>query len=110
MKGKVLFGILILVVGLMAAVYGITGMSETNDVREDAAIAGNQEQQERVVGDQNQRERNEAANVLIPVIAGVSIAAGAALIGIGMGAFRRPKIVPPDSPEASKAATTRGTS
>lgn len=107
MKGKVLLGILILVVGLMAAVYGITGMSETSNVRPDSTVAGNQGQ---IVGDQNQPERNEAASLLIPVIAGVSIAAGAALIGIGMGAFRRPKIVPPDSPEASKAATTRGTS
>jgi hypothetical protein len=31
------------------------------------------------------------------------------LIGIGIGNFRRPKIVPADSPNASKAATTRGT-
>ena len=106
MKGKVLLGILILVVGLIAAIYGITDMSEPNDVRKDAAITGTQEQ---TVGDQNRGEREEVANVLIPVIAGVSIAAGAALIGIGIGAFRRPKIVPPDSPEASKAATTRGT-
>jgi hypothetical protein len=99
MKGKVLLGILILVVGLIAAIYGVAGMSEPNPGRDDAAI----------VGDQNQPDREEAASVLMPVVAGVSIAAGAALIGIGMGAFRRPKIVPPDSPEASKAATTRGT-
>ena len=81
-------------------------MSEPGDVRADSTVAG---EQGPIVGDQNQAERNEVANMLIPVIAGVSIAAGAALIGIGMGAFRRPKIVPPDSPEASKAATTRGT-
>ena len=99
MKGKVLLGILILVLGLIAAVYGIAGISEPNEVRDKAPI----------VGDQNQPDREEAASMLIPVLAGVSIAAGAALIGIGMGAFRRPKIVPADSPEASKAATTRDT-
>jgi hypothetical protein len=92
-------GILGLVVGLIAAVYGVARMPEPNQGRDEAAI----------VGDQNEPDREEAASALIPVVAGVSIAAGAALIGIGMGAFRRPKIVPADSPEASKAATTRGT-
>lgn len=100
MNGKAWFGVLMLVVGLIAAVYGIVGVSEPNDIRN----------QPQVVGDQNQPEREEVASMLIPVIAGVSLAAGAALVGLGVGAFRRPKIVPPDSPEASKAATTRGTS
>ena len=99
MKGKVLLGILILVVGLIAAIYGVARMSDPNQGRGEAAI----------VGDQNEPDREAVASMLIPVVAGVSIAAGAVLIGIGMGAFRRPKIVPPDSPEASKAATTRGT-
>lgn len=101
MNGKVLLGILILLVGFIAAVYGIAGMSsEQRQPPEETAV----------VGDQNQPDREEASSVLIPMIAGLGIAAGAALIGIGMGAFRRPKIVPPDSPEAEKAATTRGTS
>jgi len=99
MKGKVLLGILVLVVGLIAAIYGFARTSEPDQGRDEAAI----------VGDQNEPDREEAASMLIPVVAGISIAAGAALIGIGIGAFRRPKIVPPDSPEASKAATTRGT-
>jgi hypothetical protein len=99
MNAKVLLGILILVVGFIAAVYGVAGVSEPNEVRDGAPI----------VGDQNQPDREKAASMVIPVIAGFSIAAGAVLIGIGMGAFRRPKIVPADSPEASKAATTRGT-
>lgn len=47
--------------------------------------------------------------MILPVIAGLAIAAGAALIGIGMGNFKHPKIVPPDSPQAENAATTRGT-
>jgi hypothetical protein len=100
MNGKVLLGILLLVVGFIAAVYGIAGMSDQRGAPDQSAI----------VGDRNQPDREEASSVLIPMIAGVGIAAGAALIGIGMGAFRRPKIVPPDSPEAEKAATTRGTS
>jgi cadmium resistance protein CadD (predicted permease) len=99
MKGKVLLGILVLVVGLITAIYGVARMSDSDQGRGEAAI----------VGDQNESDREEVASTLIPVVAGVSIAAGAALIGIGMGAFRRPKIVPPDSPEASKATTTRGT-
>ena len=98
MKGKLVLGVLILVVGLIAGIYGLIGPGQRTEVREGV-----------IVGDQNQPERDEAATILIPVIAGVSIAAGAALIGIGMGAFRRPKIVPPDSPEAHKAATTTGT-
>jgi tetrahydromethanopterin S-methyltransferase subunit D len=100
MKGKVWLGILMLVVGFIAAVYGFGGVSQPNDVRDQAPV----------VGDQNQPQRQEIASVLVPVIAGVSLAAGAALVGLGMGAFRRPKIVPPESPEASRAATTRGTS
>jgi hypothetical protein len=103
MNGKVLLGIVIVVIGLIAAVYGIAGISEPNDVRNevrDEAV---------IVGDQNQPAREKALSMFIPVLAGVSIAAGATLIGIGMGNFRRPKIVPADSPNASKAATTRGT-
>jgi hypothetical protein len=99
MNGKVLLGIVIVVIGLIAAAYGIAGRSEPNEPRNEAVI----------VGDQNQPAREEALSMLIPVLAGVSIAAGATLIGIGMGNFRRPKIVPADSPNASRAATTRGT-
>jgi hypothetical protein len=42
-------------------------------------------------------------------MAGLAIAAGGVLVGIGMGRFADPKIVPGDSPQAEKAATTRGT-
>ena len=99
MNRKVLLGIVIAAFGLMTAVYGIAGMAEPNEVSGDAVI----------VGDQNQPHREQASSIVIPVIAGVSIAAGAALIGIGMGRFKRPTVVPADSPDASKAATTRGT-
>jgi hypothetical protein len=99
MNGKMLLGMVIVVIGLISAAYGIAGRSEPNEARNEAVI----------VGDQNQPAREEALSMLIPVLAGVSIAAGATLIGIGIGNFRRPKIVPADSPNASKAATTRGT-
>jgi hypothetical protein len=45
---------------------------------------------------------DEAASMVLPVIAGLSIAAGAALVGIGMGSSRRSKIVPADSPKADE--------
>jgi hypothetical protein len=110
MKGKVLLGIVILVVGLIGAFYGMAGISDREDARNGAPFVNDQNRSDApVVGDQNQRERDEASSMLIPVLAGVAIAGGAALIGIGMGAFRRPKIVPPNSPAASKAATTRPT-
>jgi hypothetical protein len=99
-KGKLLLGIALLIVGLSVAIMGIAGIADRNDVVRDEAAS---------VGDENQPEREQVASVVLPVIAGVALAGGAFLVGIGMGAFRRPKIVPPDSPEASKAATTRGT-
>ena len=100
---KVLLGILILAVGLLAGIYAIAGRSAGNEARNAA------QNEITALGDQNQPDRDQAASLLVPVLAGVSIAAGAALIGIGMGAFRRPKIVPPDSPDAHKAHTTTGT-
>jgi hypothetical protein len=97
MKGKLLLGSALIVVGLILAVFaaGITQPAQTRD----ASTV--------IVGDQNQPVRDEAASMVLPIIAGLSIAAGAALMGIGMGNFRRPKIVPADLPKAHEAATTR---
>jgi hypothetical protein len=92
-------GIVLIIVGLVVAVVGITGIARPENLREDA----------RIVGDQNQPEREAASSMLLPVIAGLTLARGAFLVGVGMGNFKRPTIVPPDSPKASKAATTRGT-
>ena len=99
MQVKLLLGIILVVVGLVVAVAGVVIVREPEQeqVRTEAPV----------VGDQNEPEREEAASMMLPVIAGLTIAAGAALIGIGMGNFRRPKIVPPDSAQAEKAATTR---
>ena len=110
MTVKVLLGVVILLLGIMGAIVGIVGMDRPGEVRDAPAITGQQGQQGRPEpGDQNRPERRQAASMVLPVLAGLAIAAGAALIGIGMGNFRHPKIVPPDSPQAEKAATTRGT-
>lgn len=96
------FGILLLVVGLIAAIAAIAGVGVLADragVADPVAI----------VGDQNQRVRDQATSLALPIMAGIAIAAGGVLIGIGMGRFENPKIVPADSPRAEKAATTRDT-
>jgi hypothetical protein len=97
MKSKLLLGISLFVVGFIIAVIGFAAGSEP----------GNSPAESHVVGDQNEPARNEVASMMLPVIAGVSIVAGAVLIGIGMGSLKRQKIVPPDSPQADEAATTR---
>jgi hypothetical protein len=98
MKGKIALGGILIVVGFILAVVAAAGLSEPGNTRTAPSV---------VVGDQNQPERDNAASIMLPVLAGLSIAAGAALLGIGMGSFRRPLIVPPDSPKADEAATTR---
>jgi hypothetical protein len=97
MKGKILLGVALVVVGFIVAVGGFAGLRQPDNVRVESAA----------VGDQNQPHRDEAAGIMIPVIAGLSLAAGALLIGLGMGGLRRPRIVRPNSPDADEAATTR---
>lgn len=113
MKVKVLLGVVVLLFGIVGAIVGIVGMDRPGEGRDAPAITGQQGQQGQQSlpepGDQNRPERRQAASMVLPVLAGLAIAAGAALIGIGMANFRHPKIVPPDSPQAEKAATTRGT-
>ena len=98
MKGKILLGVALVVVGFIVAVGGFAGLRQPDKVRGESAA---------VVGDQNQPYRNEAAGIMIPVVAGLSLAAGAVLIGLGMAGLRRPRIVRPNSPHADEAATTR---
>jgi hypothetical protein len=97
MRGKILLGIALLIVGFIAAVIWFAGTSEPTTVSSESTI----------VGDANKPEREQAASIVLPVIAGVTIAAGAVLIGIGMANFKRPTVVPPNSPEEEKAATSR---
>ena len=93
-------GVLLLVVGLVTAIASIGGLGQpAGDARGNTAI----------VGDQNQSARDQATSLMLRIIAGLTIAAGGVLVGIGMGHFENPKIVPPDSPQAAKAATTEGT-
>lgn len=96
------FGILLLVVGLIAAIAAIAGVGLRADRAEVADPVA-------IVGDQNQPVRDQATSMALPIMAGIAIAAGGVLIGIGMGRFENPKIVPADSPRAEKAATTRDT-
>lgn len=96
------FGILLLMVGLIAAIATIAGMGRAaDDARNPDPVA--------IVGDQNQPARDQATSLLLPIMAGLAIAAGGVLVGLGMGRFENPKIVPANSPQAEKAATTRGT-
>lgn len=92
-------GIILLVVGLIAAIASVAGIGVGGN-RADAAnpVA--------IVGDQNQPARDEATSLMLPIIAGIAIAAGGVLIGIGMGRFEDPRVVPADSPRAHEAATT----
>ena len=93
-------GILLLMVGLIAAIATIAGLNRPSaEVADPVAI----------VGDQNQPARDQATSLFLPILAGLGIAAGGVLVGIGMGHFANPKIVPANSPQAEKAATTRDT-
>jgi hypothetical protein len=97
MKGKILLGGALIIIGfiLVVSAAGVTRPAHTRDA---SPV---------IVGDPNQPVREEATSMLIPVVAGLAIAAGAVVVGLGMGSFRRPKIVPADSPQADEAATTR---
>jgi hypothetical protein len=97
MKGKLLLGIVLIVVGFTLAVLTAAGATRLRQARDASTV----------VGDQNEPARDQASSLVVPILAGVSIAAGAALVGIGMGSFRRPTIVPANSPKADEAATTR---
>lgn len=93
------FGILLLVVGLIAAIAAIAGVGLNADRAEGAGPAA-------IVGDQNQLARDQATSLALPLMAGIAIAAGGILIGLGMGRFSNPTVVPADSPRAHEAATT----
>jgi hypothetical protein len=91
-----IFGVLLLIVGLIAAIASIAGLGQSADSGNPVAI----------VGDQNEPARDQATSLLLPIMAGIAIAAGGVLIGIGMGRFENPKVVSADSPRAHEAATT----
>ena len=98
MKGKILLGGALIVMGFILAVVSVAGITQPTHTRDASPV---------IVGDQSQPVREEATSMLLPIVAGLSIAAGAVFVGLGMASFRRPKIVPADSPKADEAATTR---
>ena len=98
MKGKILLGGALIIIGFILVVVSAAAVTQPARTRDASPV---------IVGDQNQPVREEATSMLIPVVAGLAIAAGAVFVGLGMGSFRRPKIVPADSPQADEAATTR---
>ncbi len=93
------FGILLVVVGLIAAIVSIAGVGTRADRAEVADPVA-------IVGDQNQPARDQASSMMLPIMAGIAVAAGGVLIGLGMGRFSNPKVVPSDSPRAHEAHTT----
>ena len=103
MNARTFLGAILLVIGLFAAIATIIGVGSEDRPQTQVSPVG----EERVVGDQNAPDRAESASFLLPVIAGFALAGGAFLVGIGMGNFRRPKIVSPHSPQESRAETTR---
>jgi hypothetical protein len=62
-----LLGSALVVVGVILAVLSAAGISQPGQTRDASKV---------IVGDQNQPDRDEAASMVLPVIAGLSIAAG----------------------------------
>ena len=67
MKGKLVLGIVLIVVGFILVVVAAAGLSEPGNTRTAPPV---------VVGDQNQPHRDQVASIMLPVLAGLSIAAG----------------------------------
>ena len=82
MNVKLLVGIVLFVIGLIAAIGGIAGVGQP-DVRDQPSIV--------VEGNQSQHLSDGAAWMALPWIAGVSLAVGGLLIGLSMGSFKHPR-------------------
>ena len=61
MKAKLVLGTFLIVVGFILAVVAAAGLREPGNVRTAPGV---------IVGDQNQRGRDEAASIMLPVLAG----------------------------------------
>jgi hypothetical protein len=81
MNLKLLAGIVLFVIGLLAAVGGIVGVGDTI-VREDPSIT--------VQDNLSTNLRGSFASAL-PWIAGLSLAVGGVLIGLSLGNFKHPR-------------------
>jgi hypothetical protein len=88
-----------MIVGLAIAVGGIV-RGGARDVRETTPT--------QAVEPAQAQESPGSSSIAWPLVAGLSLAIGGALVGIGMGRFRRPMVVRPHSPQAAKAVTSAG--
>ena len=90
MNLKLLVGIVLFVIGLIAAVGQIANVGQ-EEVREQSSIAAQ--------GNESQYLTERAAPSVLPWIAGLSLAAGGVLIGLSLGNFRNPRVhlVPGDA-------------
>jgi hypothetical protein len=100
MNGKLILGVVLMIVGLAVAVGGIV-RGGGRDVRETPPTQA-------VGPSQAQDSPGSSSSIAWPLVAGLSIAIGGALVGIGMGRFKRPMVVRPHSPQATKAVTSTG--
>jgi hypothetical protein len=80
MNVKLLFGIFLFVIGLFTAAIGIVGVGKPPA----AEVASDAYYNERVVDE-------GWSHVAVPAIAGLSLAAGAVLMGLGMGRWNHPR-------------------
>jgi hypothetical protein len=99
MNGKLILGVVLMIVGLTVAVAGIM-RAGANDVRETPPT--------QAVEPARAQESPGSSSIAWPLFAGLSLAVGGALVGLGMGRFKRPMVVRPHSPQATKAVTSTG--
>jgi hypothetical protein len=82
MNLKLLIGIVLFVIGLIAAIGGIAGVGQPEN-RDMPSIM--------VEGNQSTHLSDASAWSALPWIAGLSLALGGALIGLSMGNFKNPR-------------------
>jgi hypothetical protein len=81
MNLKLLLGIVVFAIGLIAAVAGIVGVADS-EVREPAVM---------VERNLSMNWLDESAATALPWIAGLALALGGVLIGLSMGDFKHPR-------------------
>lgn len=82
MNVKLLVGIVLFVLGLIAAIGGIAGVGQPEAVDRPAMIVEN---------NQSTNLSGESGWIALPWLAGLSLAAGGVLIGLSMGNFKNPR-------------------
>ena len=82
MNVKLLLGIVLFVVGLVAAVAGIAGVGQPARGNEPAMIAES---------DGAASTSQSSSSAVLPWVAGLSLAVGGVLMGLSMGNFKNPR-------------------